>query len=461
MNVSSHAGPQELPYPRWTVAADAAKETNVRSLATPFRFGLLRVTVTTLALTAALLSGGCAFHTAREARKAAKVGFISGTVNAPGGTADTYVLLYAIGKDDKVQVDGIADLTDLMSTWSFMCTAGDRFVVGAFKDLNANGVRDAGEPAGYLGVDGPIELSARVQLRGLSIALDRAIATSPRFPLDVQAELSGRMATVRFSMGQVVTLDDPRFDPKKASGAVWAPLQAVRTTGVGVFFLQPYDPKRIPVLFVHGIGGVPKDFSVMIERLDKKRYQPWVFHYPTGFRLESPAAALTDSLPRLREQLGFKTVYVVAHSMGGLVALRAILDLRANPKHRDMVGLYLSAAAPYQGHSAVKWGLRLTPEPVPSWVDLEPGSAFLETLRRPLPAHVPFYLFFSFRRGNNPLLPMSSDSVVPVESQLPLWAQREAVRAWGFDCDHMGVLTEDGPVSVFLEILDRVTAGKH
>jgi len=83
----------------------------VRSPATPFRFGLLRVTVTTLALTAALLSGGCAFRTAREARKAAKVGFISGTVNAPGGTADTYVLLYAIGKDDKIQVDGIADLT--------------------------------------------------------------------------------------------------------------------------------------------------------------------------------------------------------------------------------------------------------------------------------------------------------------------------------------------------------------
>ena len=126
-----------------------------------------------------------------------------------------------------------------------------------------------------------------------------------------------------------------------------------------------------------------------------------------------------------------------------------------------MVGLFVSLAAPFGGHSAVKWGLRLTPEPVPSWVDLEPGSAFLKSVERPMPARIPFYLLFSFRRGNNPLFPMSSDSVVPVESQLPMWAQRDAVRTWGFDSEHMGILTEEAPVMTALDILNRVAAGRR
>ena len=423
--------------------------------------GVVRARAIALTLTVAVLTGGCAFRTAREARKADTLAFVAGSVTAPGGTADTYVLLYAIASDGKVLIDGISELSDLTSTWLFSCEQNDQFVVGAFKDTNANGVRDAGEPAGYLGADTPLTMSARSQMGGLAISLDTATETRPRFPLDTRGEASGRLATLRFSMGDVVKLDDPRFDSKKASAGMWTPLEALRSTGAGIFFLQPYDPKRIPVLFVHGIGGAPKDFSVMIERLDKARFQPWVFYYPSGFRLGTPAAALTNNLPRLREKLGFKTLYVVAHSMGGLVALRAILDLDANARHRDMIGLFVSAAAPFGGHSAVKWGLRLTPEPVPSWLDLEPGSAFLKTLERPLPARVPFYLLFSFRRGNNPLLPMSSDSVVPVESQLPLWAQRDAVRTWGFDCEHMGILAEDAPLAAFLDILNRVAAGQR
>jgi pimeloyl-ACP methyl ester carboxylesterase len=412
-------------------------------------------------LAVAFLAGGCAFRTAREARQAQTIAFIAGSVSAPGGTNGTYVLLYAIGKDGKVLIDGIAELSDLTSTWTFSCEDSDRFVVGAFKDLNSNGVRDAGEPAGYLGADSPLAMSARSQMRGLTVTLASATETRPRYPLDTRGEASGRLATLRFSMGDVVTLDDPRFDPKQASAGLWTPLEALRSSGAGIFFLQPYDPKRIPVLFVHGIGGAPKDFSAIIERLDKSRLQPWVFYYPSGSRLETPAATLTNNLPRLREKLGFRTVYIFAHSMGGLVALRAILDLDANPRHREMVGLFISAATPYGGHSAVTWGLRITPEPIPSWLDLEPGSPFLKTLERPLPRRIPFYLLFSFRRGNNLLLPKSSDSVVPVESQLPLWAQRDAVRTWGFDCEHVWILTEEAPVTTVLDILKRVTAGQR
>lgn len=418
--------------------------------------------VCSLALGITLVASGCApLRTAREVRQAATVGFIGGGVKVANGTAETYVLLYAIDRDAKVLVDGVAALSALTTTWSFMCQDRDRFVVGAFKDLNANGVRDPGEPAGYLGTGAPLTLNARAQMTGLTVALDKGTATEPRYPLDIRGEASGRTAALRFSMGEVVTLEDPRFDAKNASAGLWTPLAALRASGSGIFFLKPYDPKRIPVLFVHGIGGNPKDFATLIQKLDQSRYQPWVYYYPSGFRLDRPADALSANLPRLRASLGFKTLYIAAHSMGGLVCRKAILDLAENPQHRDMVGLFVSFAAPYAGHSAVKWGLRLTPEPVPSWLDLEPGSTFLKALEKPLPSRVPFYVLFSFRRGNNPLFPMSSDSVVPVESQLPLWAQKDAVRTWGFDTEHMAILSEDAPVGVFLDILSRTAAGRR
>jgi hypothetical protein len=37
-------------------------------------------------------------------------------VSAPGGTSGTYVLMYAIAKDGKILIDGIAELTELTST---------------------------------------------------------------------------------------------------------------------------------------------------------------------------------------------------------------------------------------------------------------------------------------------------------------------------------------------------------
>ena len=120
----------------------------------------------------------------------------------------------------------------------------------------------------------------------------------------------------------------------------------------------------------------------------------------------------------------------------------------------------MSFAAPFAATRRSS-GPAVTPEPVPSWLDLEPGSTFLKALEKPLPSRVPFYVLFSFRRGNNPLFPMSSDSVVPVESQLPLWAQKDAVRTWGFDTEHMAILSEDAPVGVFLDILSRTAAGRR
>jgi pimeloyl-ACP methyl ester carboxylesterase len=403
-----------------------------------------------------MMASGCAMQrTAREARTAATLGVIAGTVQSATGTDDTYVLLFAVAPDGSVETTGVSKLSDLSNAWGFVFEEGRPFVIGAFKDGNGDGVRDAGEPAAYIGVDNPMTLGAETRMRGVVITLDTATETSPRFPLDVRGDAGIRQAALRFSMGEVVSLDDPRFDPEQVSKGMWTPLAALRENGGGVFFLEPYDPGRIPVLFVHGIGGSPRDLRVLIERLDRTRFQPWIYYYPSGFRLATLANGLSRNLPALRKTLGFKTIYVVAHSMGGLVSRAAILNLDADPQQRDMVGLFVTFASPLGGHYAVKWGLKFTPEPVPSWIDLEPGSEFITSISKPLPPRIPYYLLFGFHRGGGVLMPSSSDSTVPVGAQLPMWAQRDAVRMWGFDSDHMQILAQEEPVTVFLDILDK------
>ena len=81
--------------------------------------------------------------------------------------------------------------------------------------------------------------------------------------------------------GTVTNLNDPRFERKNGSVGLWRPYDFVFDVGVGVYFLEPYDPERVPVLFVHGNLGTPQDFRYLIERLDRDRFQPWLYYYPS------------------------------------------------------------------------------------------------------------------------------------------------------------------------------------
>jgi len=79
-----------------------------------------------------------------------------------------------------------------------------------------------------------------------------------------------------YQVGQVVSLDDPRFSATNVRWGLWVPQEFLPDTGAGLYFLQEYARDKIPILFVHGSGGNPTDFRFLIEDLDRSRYQPWV-----------------------------------------------------------------------------------------------------------------------------------------------------------------------------------------
>lgn len=100
----------------------------------------------------------------------------------------------------------------------------------------------------------------------------------------------------------------------------------------GLYMLEPFDPGRIPVVFVHGLVSSPVTWREMINDLwsdpiIRGRYQLWVFLYPTGQPFIVSAANLRTALRQTRERLdpsrsdaNFDQMVLVGHSMGGLLS---------------------------------------------------------------------------------------------------------------------------------------------
>jgi pimeloyl-ACP methyl ester carboxylesterase len=93
----------------------------------------------------------------------------------------------------------------------------------------------------------------------------------------------------------------------------------------GLYFLEPYDPSRIPVVFVHGLMSSPFTWVKTINGLQqdpeiRKRYQPWVFGYATGNPILYSALRLREELAKVDKFYPNHLPYVVVgHSMGGML----------------------------------------------------------------------------------------------------------------------------------------------
>jgi pimeloyl-ACP methyl ester carboxylesterase len=97
-------------------------------------------------------------------------------------------------------------------------------------------------------------------------------------------------------------------------------------------FLQPYDPKRIPVLMVHGLDSTPATFAPMYFKLlqdpeIRKNYQFWVFSYPSGYPYPYSASLLRRELDEVKHDYpGHRNMVIVGHSMGSMISRLMVTD---------------------------------------------------------------------------------------------------------------------------------------
>ena len=113
---------------------------------------------------------------------------------------------------------------------------------------------------------------------------------------------------------------------------------AIRVTDymkiTGLYMLEPYDPDRIPLIFVHGLISTPRMWRNVINELEtdpelRRRYQCAVFAYPTGNPPLYSALRLREDLAKFYQRYpGARDAVLVGHSMGGILSRTQVCTVR-------------------------------------------------------------------------------------------------------------------------------------
>ncbi len=352
------------------------------------------------------------------------------------------VILYGHSEESKT-IQQIV-FTETTGDFSFLAHPGS-YSLAAFADTNSNMALDMGELAGRYGAPDEIAIPPQPtvglpdtrDVTRLEMVLKPPGGTLSDFPSLDDTSLVEAKSLVR--LGTIAKLDDSIFAQENGSLGYWKPATFLKELGFGIYFLEPFDPAKIPVLFVHGAVGTPVGYSPMVDAMDRDHFQPWFFYYPSGVRLTSVANALSETMVMLRKAYAFNTLAVTAHSMGGLVSRAFIKEYALTDNPAD-VNLFVSISTPWGGSRMAAKGAEEAPVAVPSWHDMGPDSDFIRNLfATPLPAGVSHHLFFSFK-GDCSLFMANNDGTVELESELDYRAQREATTTIGLNEDHGSIL---------------------
>jgi pimeloyl-ACP methyl ester carboxylesterase len=364
---------------------------------------------------------------------------VEGRVEIRGGGSEPVVVVALDAATGRV-----ADLYLIArpGPYSLTLPAG-RYRIGAFEDVSRDLVyHPDSEPAALLGSTGDLVLVAGDRRRDLDMVIDPGAGV--RLGFAVSASTTDRDVTRMPSLqiGTIASLDDPRFGNEYGSLGMWDPLRFMFDAGGGIYFLEPYDPDRIPILFVHGATGSPANWKYLAGRLDRTRYQPWFAYYPAAPHLERIGDQLVRALNSLQVKYRFDRLVLVAHSMGGLVARAALNDVMASSaKGRQVnVPLFVSISSPWNGHSGAALGAEYAPVVAPMWEDMSPGSAFLRALpETPLPPETAYELLFGYRSDSG-RSSEANDGTVTLASMLSLPIEKQATHVMGYDETHVSIL---------------------
>jgi len=319
--------------------------------------------------------------------------------------------------------------------YELMVAKGDYYVF-AYWDKNSNLIYDSGEPAGQYGEPKKVIAPAGGVIGDINIAIP-----GKKQNIDVPSgfEISSlKPTTLRSRLaGAIIDLDDDLFSEENGSKGYWEGVSFFKEFGGNIYFLEEYDPGKIPILFIHGATGTPRGWKYFVDNIDRTRFQPWFFYYPSGARIQGISHLLLWKLQNLQATYHFNQLYITAHSMGGLVARSFIMDHGATFPY---VKLFVALATPWGGDEMAEYGVKQSPAVIPCWIDMQPESPFIKSLYRTKMAEtVSFYMFYGHQGNRNPFRE-NNDNTISFSSLLDRRAQSEAKMNYAFNEDHVSII---------------------
>jgi uncharacterized alpha/beta hydrolase family protein len=390
-----------------------------------------------------LLLNACALKKIKEQTTALNnFAQISGQATAIDENSSPVVVAILTYDHEKVDIIN-QNQVDGNGNYQFNLLPGE-YLVGAYIDDNNNHIHEQEESSAMHTEQN--ERFTKITLTKNEKLILPPIKIHKDKNINAQRKLIYNTSKVDANIGRVISLDDPMFSRKNSTMGLWRPFDFGKQVGGGLLFLQDYDANKTPVLFVHGLSGSPSEFKTIIEQLDKDKFQPWVLYYPSGLPLEFVNDYLLSSLIELQRKHGFEHFQLISHSMGGLIT-RTFLREHEKANTKFKVSLYVTINSPFYGIKSAASGVKSSPIVVASWRDLATGSDYIKAANRwTIPKSLPFHLFFSYLPGED------CDGNVSMSSQLSLSLQNEAVRIYGSQASHTGILTKPD----FIERLTKI-----
>jgi pimeloyl-ACP methyl ester carboxylesterase len=409
-----------------------------------------------------MLLSGCMFHQLdRNLTQAREYAVLRGSVRTEHPTdLPILVLVYAGDAGRERLVDDFVMAGP--GRYYFSVPAGT-YRLAAFVDVNHDFAYEPGvDPSALLRGGEPVRVLGETTRDDLDIEVGEG--SREHIPIAFSSPVgeglgAGSPADLRF-VGAVTRMDDPRFTDQNGRRGLWQPMDFVREVGAGVYFLEPYDPDKIPVLFIHGALGQPGNWAAVVAALDRGRFQPWLAYYPTATRLDMTAMALDRWMEQLYVRHRYRRLAVVAHSMGGLVA-RAFINrvVAAGNGRAEGLRLFVSVSTPWDGSGLAQRAVDRAPVVAPSWYDVAPRSPFLRALLEPeLPPTLAYHLLYSNAGNSHLMYSEPNDGSVLVASQLDPRALLLARRVRGFEESHTSILRNPEVAALLNEELATLVA---
>lgn len=161
-----------------------------------------------------------------------------------------------------------------------------QYQIVVLADLNRDGILSNDEVIGAKSVilnhqNNPQKIASQVTIE--LTMMNQRLEFKP-FPMPADSHKS---TSLFFPTGTIRELDDPVFADHVATLGMYDPASFMELSPTAFFALEEDQIHKIPVIFVHGIDDSPRSFAPIINRLDRDRYKPWFFYYPSGGGFES------------------------------------------------------------------------------------------------------------------------------------------------------------------------------
>lgn len=162
------------------------------------------------------------------------------------------------------------------------------------------------------------------------------------------------------SLGGCATSPRPDVGEMADPGRLPSARQVVSVVGLrpcndGAERALTIDPRQAVNILVHGCNGSTGKFQALAEVLAFHGQQSACFDYDDRDSLMTSSGQLANAVDALAQHLEAPQITVIGHSMGGLVARKALIETHPNPVRNTHVDLRLvTVSAPFSGIAAAK-----------------------------------------------------------------------------------------------------------